>query len=87
MIENFQIRLTKAEHPSKSIQEIGYISQKEEPNTQYELLRRRIETNTQEFWYFVRAELQNLQKQIGDMAPEWQQSIDHLLSLGAEHKR
>ncbi|KAI4462501.1 alpha- 16 -fucosyltransferase [Holotrichia oblita] len=91
VIENFQMRLTKAEHPSKSVQDIGFVSQKEEPNTQYELLRRRIGSNTEEFWYFISSELQNLRKQITDSAPNAQQSltpsIDHILSLGTEHKR
>lgn len=80
------MRLTKVEQPSKSAQDIGFFSQKQDPNTQYELLRRRIGSNTQEFWYFISTELQNLHNQFGDIAPDMRQSIDHILSLGAEHK-
>lgn len=81
------MRLTKVEHPSKSIQDMGYVSQKEEPNTQYEILRRRITENTQEFWYFISTELQTVRKHLGDILPELKQSIDHIVALGAEHKR
>lgn len=86
-IENFQSRLTKAENSIYDHQDIGYIRPKEEPNTQYEVLKRRIASNTQEFWYFVSSELTKLQKQARDLAPEMITNIDHILDLGSEHKR
>ncbi|KAJ8938216.1 hypothetical protein NQ314_011575 [Rhamnusium bicolor] len=85
-IENFQSRLTKAEHSFNS-NNLGYISPKEEPNTQYELLRRRIYSNTNELWYFVHSRLLDIQKRASEVAPELVDSIAYLLSLGLEHKR
>lgn len=86
-LKNFQARLTKADQAVNNFQENGYISQKVEPNIQYELMRRRITTNIQEFWSFVHNEVFKLQKQINDIAPEMASSFNHILSLGAEHKR
>lgn len=86
-IENFQSRLTKVEHSYSKNEDVGYISQKEDPNTQYEQLKRRIATNTQEFWYFIHAELVKLQKQANELAPELLQPLNYILSLGIEHKR
>lgn len=66
---------------------MGYVSAKEEPNSQYELLRRRIHSNTKEFWYFIHSGLLDLQKKAHEAAPEITDSIKYLLSLGVEHKR
>ncbi|CAH0560168.1 unnamed protein product [Brassicogethes aeneus] len=85
-IANFQMRLTKAEH-SFSKNNLGYISPKEEPNTQYEQLRRRIFTNAQEFWYFVHSGLVELQKKTKDVSPDVSESLSYMISTGFEHKR
>lgn len=85
-LENFQSRLTKVEHSYAQPQDLGYVAQKEEPNTQYEQLRRRIAANTVEFWYFIRAEVMKIQKQ-AEAVPEILPSLDYILSLGVEHKR
>ncbi|ERL96089.1 alpha-(1,6)-fucosyltransferase [Dendroctonus ponderosae] len=84
-IENFQKRLTKAEHP---LQNNGLYSRslKEEPNLEYELLRRRIQANTKEFWYYVRSSLLDLQNK-ATPASETVDIIEQVLSLGAEHQR
>lgn len=86
-IENFQTRLTKVEHSYTQTQDLGYIQQKEEPNTQYEQLRRRIATNTEEFWYFIRSEVAKLQKRANEVAPDLLSGLNYILSLGVEHKR
>lgn len=65
----------------------GYISQKGEPNTQYELLRRRIYTNTLEFWYYINSELSKFKKQTSELAPSVTKDFDDVLELAAEHKR
>lgn len=78
--------MTKAEHSYSKHQNIGYISPKEEPNTQYELLRRRIHANTKESWYFVNSVLSEIQKKSADNA-EVNDLVKYLLSLGVEHKR
>lgn len=75
------------EHTYTQSQDLGYIDQKEEPNTQYEQLRRRIATNTMEFWYFIRSEVTKIQKQVGDVTPELRPSLNHILDLGIEYKR
>ncbi|XP_076274211.1 alpha-(1,6)-fucosyltransferase 8 [Rhynchophorus ferrugineus] len=85
-IENFQTRLTKAERPYTKLG-LSDVSSKEEPNTQYELLRRRIYANTKEFWFYVHSNLLEIQKKAGDVAPDIVDIINQVLSLGAEHKR
>lgn len=83
-IENFQRRLTKAEHPLQN----GLYSRslKEEPNLEYELLRRRIQANTKEFWNYVRSSLLDVQKKAAP-ASETVDIIEQMLLLGAEHQR
>ena len=63
------------------------MSSKEEPNTQYELLRRRIFSNTKEFWYFIHSGLLELQKRVQEATPDVSDHIQYMLNLGAEHKR
>lgn len=86
-IENFQSRLTKAEHSYRGNQEALFISPKEEPNSQYELLRRRISSNTKEFWYFIHSGLLDLQKKTSGVSSDVTNTLNHLLTLGAEHER
>lgn len=85
-IENFQLRLTKAEH-SPNKQNLGFISPKEEPNTQYEVLRRRLYLNTNEMWYFIHTNLVDIQKKVGEIAPDIMDSLNYVINLGLEHKR
>lgn len=86
-VENFQSRLTKAEHSLLQTENLGHVNQKEEPNTQYEELRRRIAANIQEFWFFIHSEIVKLQTQATEVAPELLQPLTYILSLGIEHKR
>ncbi|XP_030760021.1 alpha-(1,6)-fucosyltransferase [Sitophilus oryzae] len=85
-IENFQTRLTKVERPYIKLG-LGNINSKEEPNTQYEQLRRRIYTNTKEFWFYIHSYLLDIQKKANDIAPEIVDTVNQVLSLGSEHKR
>lgn len=66
---------------------IGYIGVKGEPNTQYELLRRRIYSNTNEIWYFIHAKLMDIHKKATELAPEMVESINYVLEMTQEHKR
>lgn len=75
------------EHSYTHTQDLGYIDQKEEPNTQYEQLRRRIAANTKEFWYFIKSEIIKIQKQVGEITPDLVPSLEYILNLGNEHKR
>lgn len=79
--------MTKAEHSVYNQENLGYVSPKEEPNAQYEILRRRISTNTQEFWSFISSEIVKVQKQLTDISPDLVKSMNHMLQLGSEHKR
>lgn len=85
-LENFQNRLIKAER-SINADDVGYVSQKEDPSAQYEMLRRRLSNNIQEFWYFISSEVIKLQKQVNDLAPDLMASLNNLLNLGAQQKR
>lgn len=86
-IENFQSRLTKAEHMTYNNHDLGVVNQKEEPNTQYEVLRRRITTNIQELWNYISSELGKLKNRANEVAPDLIDPINQILQLGLEHKR
>lgn len=49
-------------------------------------MRRRIYTNTKEFWYFLHSGLSEIQKKLPDNG-EVSDSVKYLISLGLEHKR
>lgn len=66
---------------------VGYVGVKGEPNTQYELLRRRIYANTKEIWYFIHSRLTDIQKKLSEQAPEMVESIEYVLEMAQEHKR
>ncbi|KAK4886499.1 hypothetical protein RN001_002770 [Aquatica leii] len=85
-LENFQNRLFKAERSINGDDE-GYINQKEDPSTQYELLRRRLFNNVQEFWYFVSSEIIKLKGTTNDISPQLLSSLNNILNLGVQHKR
>ncbi|EAA01061.5 AGAP001888-PA [Anopheles gambiae str. PEST] len=57
------------------------------PSLEYERLRRRVETNTQELWNFLQSEVTKVQKQALRSAPELAKPLNAFLSLAADHKR
>uniref|UniRef100_A0A182YJU6 Alpha-(1,6)-fucosyltransferase n=1 Tax=Anopheles stephensi TaxID=30069 RepID=A0A182YJU6_ANOST len=57
------------------------------PSLEYERLRRRVDTNTQELWNLVQSEVTKVQKQAQRSAPELVKPLNAFLSLAAEHKR
>lgn len=68
-----------------------------EPSLEYEQLRRRISSNTQEMWRYVQHEMQQLRKTIGQtlvasgvggggIDAKLGKQMDDILSLAAEHK-
>ncbi|ETN58391.1 alpha-(1,6)-fucosyltransferase [Anopheles darlingi] len=57
------------------------------PSLEYERLRRRVQTNTQELWNFVQSEVTKVQKQAQRSTPELVKPLTSFLSLAAEHKR
>lgn len=63
------------------------IDQKSNPAAEYEYLRRRIETNTQEFWNFVHAEVVKAQTLDKSENSELIKALQNVLDLGVEHKR
>lgn len=83
-LENFQHRLIKADRALNEEDE-GYINQKEDPSIQYEILRRRLSNNVQDFWYYIHSELKKLQSQIQES--QLQTSIKNILNLGIAHKQ
>lgn len=86
-MENIESRLKKTNNILNNQQELGDIEAKEEPNVDYEKVRRRIGNNIQEMWYFIKSELYKLQKRNRDIAPDLVQQINHILVLGSQHKR
>lgn len=54
---------------------------------EYENLRRRIQSNTNEFWNFVNSELTKVWQKAKPFVPELGQQIDDIMILAGEHKR
>ncbi|XP_077299866.1 alpha-(1,6)-fucosyltransferase 8 [Arctopsyche grandis] len=63
------------------------IDQKTNPSIEYEMVRRRVETNMQEFWNFVHAEVFKAQSLDKSENPELVKVLQNVLNLGVEHKR
>lgn len=87
VLDNIEARVKKTENVLNNQREYGHIDPKEEPNVDYEKLRRRIAANTQEMWYFVKSEIIKVQKQSQSLAPELIEPLNHILNLGVQHKR
>jgi hypothetical protein len=60
---------------------------RDEPNIQYEQMRRKIVNGVQEMWYFVSGELKKMQKQALALSPQLATSITRVLEDGVVHKR
>ncbi|GLV37169.1 alpha16-fucosyltransferase [Carabus blaptoides fortunei] len=87
VLDTIEARVKKTENVLNNQREYGQIDPKEEPNLDYEKLRRRIAANTQEMWYFVKSEIVKVQKQSQSLAPELIEPLNHILNLGVQHKR
>ncbi|XP_005179639.2 alpha-(1,6)-fucosyltransferase [Musca domestica] len=69
---------------SKQDSPVPFGSPSNEPTLEYELLRRRIQTNIAEIWNFFSNELGKIRKQVD---PNMKEDINSVLIMGAEHKR
>lgn len=87
VLENIEDRLKKTSNILNNQQELGYVEPKEEPNIDYEKIRRRIGNNIQEMWYFFKSELLKVQKRAQDTAPDLVQQINNVIALGNQHRR
>lgn len=63
------------------------IDQKTNPSIEYEMVRRRVEMNTQEFWNFVHSEVVKAQTLEKSDNSEVLKVLQNVLNLGVEHKR
>lgn len=85
--DNIEARVKKTENLLNNQQEYGHIDPKEEPNLDYEKLRRRIGNNIQEMWSFFKAEILKIQKQAARISPDLVEPMTQILNLGKQHKR
>ncbi|KAH8270981.1 hypothetical protein KR044_007522 [Drosophila immigrans] len=58
-----------------------------EPSLEYELTRRRVQSNVAEIWNYFSSELGKIRKSLGPNNAELEESIQQVLLQGAEHKR
>lgn len=58
-----------------------------EPSLEYELTRRRVQSNIAEIWNYFSAELGKIRKIVGNGNAELEESIQQVLLQGVEHKR
>ncbi|XP_055380359.1 alpha-(1,6)-fucosyltransferase [Condylostylus longicornis] len=78
-----QVKLLRSiENPN-----FGRLSSIGAPSSEYEQIRRRIRTNTQEFWNFFSSELEQIRLKCSKTNPDLLKQINNILELGAEHKR
>lgn len=57
-----------------------------EPSIEYELTRRRIQSNTQEMWNYVNSEMIKLKKSISPGDAKMLKQADTIIDMAAEHK-
>lgn len=58
-----------------------------EPNTKYEMTRRQVISNIQEYWYYIAAELKKLKSDLVNHAPSVEDKFDQVISDVTEYKR
>lgn len=58
-----------------------------EPSLEYESLRRRVQTNTQEMWNYVNNEMAKIWQNIKKAAPDMGPKLDEVMGVVSEHKR
>lgn len=63
------------------------IDQKGDPSSEYELTRRRVETNVLELWNFIRSEVSKAQALEHSDNRKLLEVLQNILNLGVEHKR
>ncbi|XP_018333906.2 alpha-(1,6)-fucosyltransferase-like [Agrilus planipennis] len=67
--------------------ESEFFIEKEDPNSQYEITRRRVENGIKEWWYFSNSELKKLKNDTNNASPDFSSSINKIMTLGLEHAR
>lgn len=86
---NLLRRIESKFHDESSAQN-EHIHRAGEPSLEYEQLRRRVNTNIEEFWSYVHSEVTHVQKTLKNGAvetPELNKQLSNFLSLANEHKR
>lgn len=58
-----------------------------EPSLEYELMRRRVRSNTQEMWNYVNNEMTKVWQNVKKAAPEMGPKMDEVMGVMSEHKR
>lgn len=58
-----------------------------EPSLEYELIRRRVRSNTQEMWSYVNSEMTKMWQNIKNAAPDMGPKMDEVTGVIAEQKR
>lgn len=56
------------------------------PSLGYETLRKKIQDDVQEFWFYISAQLAKLNSGERDQSPEFALKLDKLLRVAREHK-
>ncbi|EEB15853.1 alpha-(1,6)-fucosyltransferase, putative [Pediculus humanus corporis] len=56
------------------------------PSLGYETLRKRIQDDAQEFWFYISSQLEKLKGDIKRTSPELTEKINNILKMTAEHK-
>lgn len=90
LLQDLQMKLQRADkllEQSHDAERFGGIEPQDEPNAQYEQMRRKIVNGVQEMWYFVSGELKKIQKQALALSPQLATRITRVLEDGVVHKR
>lgn len=82
LIEDIEQKLKQPSEFTKNINN-------DEPSLEYERLRRRVYSNTQEMWNFVQHEVLDIQKLVNSVDSKGvvQKKFENMLEMTAEHKR
>lgn len=69
-----------ADISSKNLVPLNY------PDTNYELLRHRLNTDVREFWFYISAQLIKLKQIAKNNAPALSEKLDDFLKVATQHK-
>lgn len=56
------------------------------PSFGYEALRKKIQNDVQEFWFYISSQLSKLKAESKNNSPELSQRLDKILGVATEHK-
>lgn len=80
--------INKAEHLVVENNDISskHVPKNNPPDTNYELLRQRLNNDVREFWFYISAQLNLLKKDAKKTSPDLDGKLSEMLNVANQHK-